>query len=159
MWRLLERIAKLERRVSAIYDAYAVRASHVPPVAAFWREMAADERMHAVVIAAARELFAPSESPPASEWARELIDIEELIRTVEAELSGPLSLADAFARADQLEGSELNTLSKLIIEHAGTGFSRLGPLLTDWPVDRHHDKLAQGWERLAACVRTGGADA
>ncbi len=159
MWRLLERIAELERRVSAIYDEFARRASHLPPVAAFWREMAADERMHAVVITAARELFAPTESPPPGEWARELADIEALIRTVEEELGSGLSLADAFARADQLEGSELNTVSTLIIEHAVTGFSRLGPLLTDWPIDRHHDKLAHGSERLAACVRAGGADA
>jgi len=61
--------------VSAIYNEFAGRASHVPPVAAFWREMAADER----IITAARELFAPTESPPPGEWARELVDIEELV--------------------------------------------------------------------------------
>jgi hypothetical protein len=67
MWALLERIAALERRVSALYEAFAARAAHVPPVAAFWRDMAADERMHAVVVTAARELFAPTASPPPGE--------------------------------------------------------------------------------------------
>lgn len=159
VWRLLERVAELERRVGTLYDQFAARASHLPPVAAFWREMAADERMHAVVITAARELFAPTESPPSGDWARELRAIEELVRAVEDELGTGLPLAAAFARADQLEGSELNTVSKLIIEHAAAGFSRLGPLLAAWPVDRHHEKLTRGWDRLAACVRAGGARA
>jgi rubrerythrin len=159
VWRFLERIAECERRVGTIYDRFAARASHLPPVAAFWREMAADERMHAVVVTAARELFAPTESPPSRDWARELGAIEELIRTVEDELGAGLPLADAFARADRLEGSELNTVSKLIIEHAAAGFSRLGPLTTAWPIDRHREKLARARDRLAACVRTGGARA
>ncbi len=159
MWRLLERIAELERRVGAIYDQFAARAARRPPVAAFWREMAADERMHAVVITAARELFAPTESPPPRDWTSELTTVEALIHTVEKELGTGLSLEGAFVRADRLEGSELNTVSTLIIEYAAAGFSRLAPLLTAWPVDRHHDKLARGWERLAACVRAGGASA
>jgi hypothetical protein len=156
VWRLLERIADLERRVGAIYDHFAERAAHVPPVAAFWREMAGDERMHAVVITAAREIFAPSESPPPGDWSRDLRAVEELIHAVEDDVRrGTLSLGDAFGHADRLERSELNAVSSLIIEHAAVSFSRLDPLLAHWPIDRHYDKLVQGRERLAACVRPG----
>lgn len=47
----------------------------------------------------------------------------------------------------------------LVIEHAAAGFSRLAPLLTDWPVERHLEKLARGRERLGACLRARGGDA
>jgi hypothetical protein len=96
VWRLLERIAELERRVAAIYDASAARASHLPHVAAFWREMAADERMHAVVITAARELFAPT---PPGEWTRELAAVEELVRSLNVSMSGGVARNSGVIRA------------------------------------------------------------
>lgn len=153
MWQVLERLANLERRVAALYAGFAYSVRHLPPVAAFWREMAADEDMHALVIAAAREVFPPSASPPSEDWARQLAVVEALLDRVEAQLERGLSPAAAFACADEIECSELNAVTGLILQRAGGDFSDLVQLGAYWPVDRHREKVARGWERATAYVR------
>ncbi|MFQ5668742.1 MAG: hypothetical protein ACE5I7_20260 [Candidatus Binatia bacterium] len=148
MWGLLERVAELERRAGALYERFGELFRQQPLVAAFWREFAADERMHALIVAAAREVFPASEPALPGSWSVQLAEIATLLDALEAKATAGLSLADAFAFATELEASELNTVTRLMIEHAGSGFSRLAPLLDLSGVDRHRDKVVEARRRF-----------
>ena len=150
MWGLLDRAADLERRVGALYDRWAELFRHLPLVAAFWREMAGEERLHALIVGAAREVFPPTAPALPGAWNQQLEGIEKLLADIESELSAEASLEKAFARADELESSELDTLRALIVEHAGTRFSRLAPLVGSSGVDRHREKVLQAQHRFCS---------
>jgi hypothetical protein len=148
MWHLLERVAELERRVGALYDRFAELFRQSPLIADFWREMAGEERLHAVIVAAAREVFPVTAPAPPGEWSARLAEIEELLSAVESRAVTGLSLADAFACAEQVEASELNAVTESVLRHAGAGFSRLGPFVARSGVDRHRDKVLEARRRF-----------
>lgn len=149
MWELLDRAAELERRVGALYAQFAEVFRHLPLVAAFWRELAGEERLHALIVGAAREVFPPTAPALPGGWSQQLEQIDKLLTRIEAGVSAELSLDQAFARAGEIEASELDTLRILIVEHAGTRFSRLAPLVGSSGVDRHRDKVLDRAQRSA----------
>ena len=153
MWCLLDRVAGLERRAAALYERFARIFAESPLVAAFWREVASEERLHGLVVAAAREVFPATAPPPAGEWAAQLATVEGLLSSIESKTAGGVRLEDAFADAEILEASELNAVTALIIEHAGAGFSRLGAVVGRSGVDQHHDKMVEARQRFCAAVR------
>ena len=148
MWSLLDRVAELERRGSTLYERFADIFRQSPLVAAFWRDMAGEERLHALIVGAAREVFPATAPAIAGQWTAQLAEIEKLLSHLESKAAAGLSLAEAFTGAEQLEASELNTVTALIIQHAGTGFSRLGALVEHSGVDRHRDKVLQARQRF-----------
>ena len=148
MWGLLERLAEMERRVGTLYARFAEVFQRRPLVADFWRELAAEERLHAVVIAATREVFPPSTLAPPGEWGTQLSGIAQRLSAAERRASDRLPLHEALTWAEELEASELNTLTHVIVEHAGGGFSRLAPLVGQCGVDAHRDKLLQARRRF-----------
>ncbi|MBI4517995.1 MAG: hypothetical protein HY699_19500 [Deltaproteobacteria bacterium] len=150
MWRLLEDVAGLERRVGALYERYAELFQHAPQAAAFWREMAGEERVHALVVAAAREVFPATAPALPGEWTVQLKGIERLLGELESRAGAGLALEEAFAAAEELEATELNTVTQLIVRHAGRGFARLGPLVNDAGVDQHHQRMAEARRRFCA---------
>ena len=143
MWRLLEQVAELERRVAALYDRYAELFRHSPLIAAFWREMAGDERLHALIIAAAREVFPVTAPAPPGNWSGYLTAVADSLSAIEGRVGDAVPVEDAFASAEQLETSELNMVTESIIRHAGEGFSRLGRLVGNSGVDRHLHKMLE----------------
>jgi hypothetical protein len=148
MWGLLERVADLERRVGALYERFAELFRPQPLVAAFWREMASEERLHALIVAAAREVFPATAPAPPGAWSTQLADIDRRLFSIEARATTGVSLNEAFTCAEELEASELNAVTESIIRHAGGGFSRLGPLVGQSGVDRHHDKVLEARQRF-----------
>jgi len=148
MWALLERVAGLERRVGALYERFAVLFRPRPLIAAFWNEMAGEERLHAVLVAATREVFPVTAPAPSGEYARQLGGIEQRLGALEARAAAGISAYEAFAGAEELEASELNAVTELIIRHAGRGFSRLGTFIDRAGVDHHRDKLLEVRRRL-----------
>lgn len=156
MWALIERIADLERRTGALYGRFAEAAQHLPPTAAFWREMAADEELHALLVTAAREVFPPSMAAPRGDWERQLAAVTTLLDRVEDEARAGISPTAALARAEEIERSELNLLTRLVLERAGVDFSRLVPLAGDWFDDRHHARLARARATLATAATAPG---
>jgi hypothetical protein len=157
MWRLLERVAGLERRVSVLYQRFAELPGTSAAVAAFWREMASEERLHALIVAAAREVFPAAAAAPAGEWTRALADAEAQVAAAEAAAARRLTIGEAFVRAEALERSELNAITQAIILHAGSGFSRLGPLVGPSGVDRHRDKVLEARKRFGVGEVVGTA--
>ncbi len=155
MWALLERFAELERRVGALYDRFAEVFRHLPLVAAFWREMADEERLHAVIIAAAREIFPATEPAMPGNWSALLADVDTMLATYEARAVSGLGLAEGFAYADELEASELNTVTQVAMQHAARGFSRLEPLLGLSGVDRHRSKVVEARQRFISELPNG----
>lgn len=143
MWVLLDRIADLERRVGSLYERFAEMFRAAPPVAAYWREMAAEERVHALIVAAAREVFPATEPAVAGQWQPQLAAVEALLLAWEARAQQAMSLEDAFICAEAVEASELNAVTALIIRHSGGGFSRLGPLVRHAGLDHHQEKVLQ----------------
>jgi len=148
MWHLLERVADLERRVGALYERFAALFRQSPLVAAFWLEMAGEERLHALIVAAAREVFPATAPAPPGEWSARLAEVEKLLSAIEARAVAGVSAQDAFAGAEQLEASELNAVTESVLRHAGTGFSRLGPFVARSGVDRHRDKVLEARRRF-----------
>jgi hypothetical protein len=148
VWSLLERVAELERRVGALYERFAELFRQRPLVAGFWREMAGEERLHALIVAAAREVFPATAPPPPGDWSVQLRGIDDRLSSIERSLSPGVSLDAAFAWAEELEASELNAVTETIIRHAGGGFSRLGPLVGQARVDRHRDKVLEARRRF-----------
>jgi hypothetical protein len=155
MWALLERFAELERRVGALYDRFAQVFQHLPLVAAFWREMADEERLHAVIIAAAREIFPATEPAMPGNWTALLAEVDALLSAHESKAAAGLGLAEAFACADELEASELNTVTAMTMRHAARGFSRLEPLLGLTGVDRHRGKVLEARQRFVSELSNG----
>jgi hypothetical protein len=147
MWALLERVADLERRVGSLYERFAALFRARPLIAAFWNEMAGEERLHAVLVAATREVFPVTAPAPPGEWAVQLTAIEQRLAAVEVRAAAGVTLYDAFASADEIERSELNAVTELIIRHAGRGFSRLAPFIEQSGVDHHRDKLLEARHR------------
>lgn len=150
MWALLDRVADLERRVGVLYERWAEVFRQLPLVAAFWRDMAGEERLHALIVGAAREVFPPTAPAVPGSWTQQLEAVEQLLARTETDAPAALSLEDAFARAEQIESSELDTVRMLIVEHAGTRFSRLAPLIDRSGVDRHRDKVLQAQHRFCS---------
>lgn len=148
MWALLERVAGLERRVGALYARFAVLFRARPLIAAFWNEMASEERLHALLVAATREVFPVTAPAPSGEWARQLGGIEQRVGVLEARAANGITVPEAFAGAEELEASELNAVTALIIQHAGRGFSRLGTFIDRAGVDHHRDKLLEARRRF-----------
>lgn len=153
VWALLERVAQLERRVGALYGRFATSFRQRPLVAAFWAEMASEERLHTVLVAATREVFPVTAPAPAGEWGAQLAAIEQQLDGFEAQAAG-VELHEAFSNAEALEASELNAVTELIIRHAGRGFSRLGAFVERSGVDHHRDKLLQAHRRFCVEVKT-----
>jgi hypothetical protein len=104
--------------------------------------------LHALLVAATREVFAVTAPAPPGEWAAQLAAIEQQLGTFEARATAGISLYEAFAGAEELEASELNTVTALIIRHAGRGFSRLGTFIDRAGVDQHRDKLLEARRRF-----------
>lgn len=148
MWHLLERVADLERRVGALYDRFAELFRESPLIAGFWREMAGEERLHAVIVAAAREVFPATAPAPPGEWTARLAEIDTLLSAAESRAVPGLSGPEAFDCAEQLEASELNAVTESIIRHAGAGFSQLGPFVRRSGVDHHRDKVLEARRRF-----------
>ena len=154
MWVLLDQIADLERRVGRIYERFADLFRLAPLVAAYWRDMAAEERLHALVVAAAREVFPATEPAPVGRWQQQLGDLGRLLRTLEARAQQGMSLEEAFTCAETVETSELNAVTALIIRHSGGGFSRLGPLVSHAGLDRHREKVLQARQSFCSAEKT-----
>ena len=150
MWALLDRVAEFERRVGALYDGFAEQLRDRPSVAAFWREVASDERLHALVVSAAREVFPAAAVALPGDWKGRLGQLDRLLSNVESNAKTRLPVEKMFAYAEALETSELNALTRLIIEQAGTGFSQLGPLVDCSGVDRHRDRVLGARRRFCA---------
>jgi hypothetical protein len=148
MWRMLERVAELERRVAALYERYADLFRRSPLVATFWAEMAGDERLHALIIAAAREVFPATAPALPGNWQERLADIDALLSGIESRATAGLALEEAFDAAERLEASELNTVTEFIIRQAGIGFSRLAPLVGGSEMDRHQDRVTEARQRF-----------
>jgi hypothetical protein len=154
MWSLLDRVSELERRVGAVYDLFAQRFRGLPLVASLWRELAEEERMHALIVAAAREVFPPTAPVPPGDWRRQLAAIAKHVEEAEQRARADLTLREAFTCAEEIEASELNAVTAAILERAGSGFSRLGPLAAGAGVDRHRDKVLQAYRRF--CTGSAG---
>ena len=148
MWALLERVAGLERRVGALYARFAAAFRSRPLIATFWNEMAGEERLHAVLVAATREVFPVTAPVPSGEWGRQLGAIEQRVGVLEVQAATGITVSEAFVGAEELEASELNAVTALIIRHAGRGFSRLGTFIDGAGVDHHRDKLLEARRRF-----------
>ncbi len=148
MWGLLERVAEMERRVGVLYGRFAERFQRRPLVAGFWRELAEEERLHALIVAAAREAFPPTAAAPPGKWRAQLSNIAEQLALAERRAGGGLALDEALNWAEELEASELNALTEVIVRHAGGGFSRLAPLVGQLRVDAHRDKVLEARRRF-----------
>ena len=149
MWALLDQVADLERRTAGLYERFAELFRATPLVATYWRELAAEERLHALIVAAAREVFPAAEPALPGNWERQLEALRAVLAVLERRAAAGLSLEDAFDCAEALETSELNAVTALIIRNSGVGFSRLGPLVTRAGLDHHREKVVEG--RLAFC--------
>lgn len=156
MWGLLERVVDLERRAGALYDRFADLFRDVPLAAVFWRDMASEERLHALIVAAAREVFPATAPAPSLPWDEKLSAIERLLSGAEANVCPDLPLEEAFAQAEVLETSELNAVTALIVQHAGPGFSRLGTMVGRAGVDQHAEKLLEARQRF--CMSMGSKE-
>ncbi len=154
MWVLLDRIADLERRVGALYERFAEMFRAAPLVAAYWREMAAEERVHALIVAAAREVFPATEPAMAGQWQPQVAAVERLLADWEARAQEAMTLEDAFTCAEGVEASELNTVTALIIRHSGGGFSRLGPLVRHAGLDHHQEKVLQARQNFCPAEKS-----
>jgi hypothetical protein len=106
VWALLERVAGLERRVDALYERFAALFRPRPLIAAFWNEMAGEERLHALLVAATREGFPVTAPAPAGDWARQLGGIEQRVDVLEARAASGINVSEAFASAEELEASD-----------------------------------------------------
>jgi len=153
MWALLDQIADLERRVGRLYERFADRFRAAPLVAAYWRDMADEERLHALIVLAAREVFPATEPALPGGWQQQLTNLGALLLSVEARAQQGVSLEEAFACAETVEASELNAVTALIIRHSGKGFSRLGPLVTEAGLDHHHEKLLQARQTFCSAEK------
>src|SRR3990172_9469362 len=100
MWRLLDILAGLEHRVELISLGFAGFFRANPPVATFWREMADDERFHALIVKAAREVFPPTAPAPPGDWKRQIAEVEALLRAAEVVAARGPSLVEAFVQAE-----------------------------------------------------------
>jgi hypothetical protein len=107
---------RVEHRVERIYLAFAEAYRSIPPAASFWREMAADERFHALIVKAARELFPPTAPPPPGDWQRQIAEVEAVVREAEVAAARGCPLLEAFGQAERIEGSEIGTITGLILE-------------------------------------------
>ena len=154
MWVLLDQIADLERRVGRLYERFAEFFRPAPLVAAYWHDMAADERLHGLIVAAAREVFPATEPALAGEWQQQLRDLGALLLTLETRAQQGLSLEEAFTCAETVEASELNAVTALIIRHSGAGFSRLGPLVSHAGLDQHLGTVLQARQRFCSAEKT-----
>ncbi len=154
MWVLLDQIADLERRVGRLYERFAELFRLAPLVAAYWREMAAEERLHALIVAAAREVFPATEPALAGQWPQQLADLGALLLTLETRAQQGMSLEEAFTCAETVEASELNAVTALIIHHSGNGFSRLGPLVSHAGLDQHREKVLQARQTFCSAEKT-----
>ena len=101
MWALLERVAYLERRVGALYTHFAAHFRQRPLVAAFWDEMAGEERLHALLVAATREVFPVTAPVPAGEWAAQLARIEQQLGEFEARAAAGVPAKSQAASSDR----------------------------------------------------------
>ena len=153
MWGLIETVADMEGRVGQIYTGFAKMFSSRPRVVEFWQEAAADERMHALLIGATREVFTASTPAPNGKWSTQLKKLDGLVKGVEAELQMGLPLVDALSRAEAIERSELGMMTALILGRAEAAFSRFRRLRKLWRVDAHAEKLAHARARF--CGRGG----
>jgi hypothetical protein len=141
-------VAALERRVGALYDRWAEIFRHLPLVADFWREMAGEERLHALIVGAAREVFPATALALPGGWSEQLTKVGKLLAVIEANTVPGLSLEEAFAQAEELETSELDTVTGLIIRQAGARFSRLAPLVNRSGLDRHRERMVEAHRRF-----------
>ena len=150
IWKLIEAVADMERRVGEIYAHFATMFSSRRGVATFWREVAADEQLHALLVGSAREVFPVAAPAPPGDWSAKLKEIDELVKSVETELRTGLSLTEALERAEALERSELNVMTAVVLNRAEAVFSRFGLLGNLWRLDAHIEKFTRARARFCS---------
>ena len=148
MWQLIETVADMERRVGRIYTHFAEMFPSRPGVAAFWRDVAADERMHASLVKSARDVFPATAPAPEGNWPARLTTLDARLKSIEAELGTRLPLVEAMARAEALEGSELNLMTGMVLDRAEATSAQFGRLGKLWRVDAHAAKMADARARF-----------
>jgi len=111
---LFERAIRIENQVGSIYRELERRFSHHQESVALWKALAADENMHAKVLAKVLG-DAPSEKlacqAPADAWAAVTQILNLLSRDL---LSSIQNLKDAYELAHELEHSEVNAVFEFL---------------------------------------------
>ena len=118
---LFDRSIQIEKQAESIYQELEKRFSHHPEAAALWKAMAADEVIHANVLANTLESAPPEKldsQAPAEVWA----NVREILNRMSQNVLGPIkSLKDAYELAHQLEYSEVNAIFEFLTVDAIPG--------------------------------------
>ena len=112
---LFERSIAAEEAAQALYQALAERFAHAPEAAAYWADLAEDERAHIEAIETLFDVLSPAErqaeADPEAFWKAEELasfSLEESLRSIE-------TLEEAYQLAHDLEYSEVNTVFEFIL--------------------------------------------
>ena len=118
---LFDRSIQIEKQAEVIYKELEEMFAHHPEAAALWNALAADEVIHAQVLAKALESAPPEKlanQAPAEVWA----SVQEILDRMGQDLLGSIkSLKDAYELAHQLEYSEVNAIFEFLTVDAVPG--------------------------------------
>ena len=118
---LFDRSIQIEKQAEVIYKELEKRFAHNPEAAALWKALAADEVIHAQVLAKALEAAPPEKlasQAPVEVWA----SVQEILDRMGQDLPGSIkSLKDAYELAHQLEYSEVNAIFEFLTVDAVPG--------------------------------------
>jgi hypothetical protein len=118
---LFDRSIQIENQAQAIYTELEKRFAHHPEAATLWKALAADEAIHARVLAKALASAAPEKlasEAPAEVWA----SVTEIMHRMSQNVVDSVkSLKDAYELAHQLEYSEVNAIFEFLTVDAIPG--------------------------------------
>lgn len=111
---LFEAAIRIEALAATMYRGLAERFAHHPQAVALWHSLAADEDMHARVLARVLAALPPDQrtsSAPAETW----LSVAEILGRREREpVSSVMSLQEAYELAHEFEHSEVNAIFQFL---------------------------------------------
>lgn len=108
----------LEEMVAKIYEELAGQHAREPEVRRLWKQMAADEKMHARIFSAllASHDVLEDDGPFLVEMRGRIDAVRETLDTAYARVREGIGPSEALELAQAIEASELNTLSGDVVE-------------------------------------------
>lgn len=148
---LIERAVSWERTAQGLYESLAAAFPSYPAVRDFWLQMSADEIRHAVTLQGIRDALSEERlaRPISGADAAFAESVDELL----ADCAGRtlVTLDDAYELANELEGSEINTVFRLVMMDSLKDASKRTLIKVQFDV--HTERLATFAQTYGPAIR------
>jgi hypothetical protein len=151
MTEVLGRCSLLEQRVADIYSQFAASLNDEKELESFWLGMAAEEKHHAKILAAEKAALEVDSDTGyfMPDFPAKLTEMDTLLNGIEGKARLGVTKDEAFARALQLEQSELNTIYRDLVLMGRAAVKLMARHLDEsLSLPKHQQELLDGAKRF-----------